>query len=430
MFCAIVELTRRDENEEIGEHFYRYYDAWPIHPSTESFTKALKAWSKLSESKIKERELGDYFFPQGLLNLRLMPPPANKVDKEIKATGEKFVNLDLVDKNEVVYPIVAGRPSLFLFCSDVEVPDEVTSGSFKMPQIGKMDGFSVKRGRKKVNVVKLWQLAQVRQGLATADDEHFLRKSPGVVANARRKNIKDVDMRVTLTTKGVARLSKDQRENGIQVTDRKRNRYFVPLDKGGESDPHGGELRSFWSPVDYWIDWSKGSVSLLKKRDKWKPGTPKKPRFQNRKHYFKSGIRFSRAGLYAPTFELGFGGVFSDKGSLIIPFSEDITKYLLGVLCSPLIRYLTKNFLQHTVMTEIDIIRQIPIAVPTQKQFNEVVKNVDAILVQKQKGKSGEKKMEECWRKIYSIYGIPREDRKEVETWFKRRYPHFGKGKN
>ena len=118
---------------------------------------------------------------------------------------------------------------------------------------------------------------------------------------------------------------------------------------------------------------------------------------------------------------------FGHKGSLIIPSTDAITKYLLGVLCSPLIRYFTKNFLQHTVMTEIDIIRQIPIVVPTEKQFESIVSTVDIILIEKNKGNYGKSEMNECWKKVYDLFAVPEEDQLEIETWFKRRYPHFGR---
>ena len=33
----------------------------------------------------------------------------------------------------------------------------------------------------------------------------------------------------------------------------------------------------------------------------------------------------------------------------------------------------------------------------------------------------------EVWNLIYEIYDCPAEDRKEIDTWFKRRYPNFGR---
>ncbi len=426
VFCCIFDITKRSKEKEINDHLYHFYDAWPIHPSKPEFLTALKAWSKNKDHVLLKESLGNYSFPQHLMNLRLMPPKPKEVENKLSDIN-LGIDIDLTSHEDHIFPIVAGLPSLYLFCVDKEYKDYIRKKNINFPKIGNIKGLEIKRNQKWIPMIKLWQVAQVKQGLATADDKYFLRKTPGVIPNARRKYIKDVDLRCIIDQSEISSLTLDEKENGIKVLDRKREKYFVPFDKGGEQNTEKGELRLFWSPVDYWIDWSKKSVTILKERNTWPAGTPKKPRFQNKRYYFISGIRFSRAGLYAPTFELSFGGVFGDKGSLIIPSTGAITKYLLGLLCSPLIRYLTKNFLQHTVMTEIDIIRQIPIVVPTEEQFKDIIKSVDTILLEKNKGNYAKSEMNECWEKIYDLFAIPKEDQIEIETWFKRRYPHFGR---
>lgn len=426
VFCCIFDITKDKEAKNDHGHFYHYMDAWPIHPNKREYTEALKSWSSESEHNISKELLGDYYFPQHLMLLRISPPHPKKVDEEV-GYGKFCVDLGTIDKKDKIYPIVAGRPSLYFLSAESPYPQKVRWAKVKFPNIGEIQGLEVARSERWIPIVKLWQLAQVRQGLATADDEKFTRKTPGVKPNARRQNIKDVDLRCTLSGDSLSNLTAEDKSNGIKVTDLKRDRYFVPFDKGGEQDTAKGELRAFWSPIDYWIDWSEGSVKTLKKRNKWSPGTPKKPRFQNKEHYFKSGIRFSPTGLYAPTFELSFGGVFGHNGSLILPFSDEITKYLLGVLCSPITRYLTKNFLQHTVKAEIDVVRQIPIPVPTDEQLSTIVSFVDKIIVSRLKGDYAHDEMDACWKEVYKLYEIPKEDEEEINTWFKRRYPHFGK---
>ncbi len=311
-------------------------------------------------------------------------------------------------------------------CVDEPLESKTKYVDVDFPRIGKFLGLEVASSRKKVSVVKLWQIADVKQGLATADDELFIRKTPEVIPNARRRNIKNVDMRCTANSNDLSDLEK---LNGVDVTDYARDKYYVPFDKGGEQDIAKGELRSYWSPVDYWIDWSKKSVGTLETRNSYPSGTPKKPRLQNRGFYFKKGIRFAVAGLYAPTFELSHGGVFGHKGSLILPIDDVITKFLLGVLCSSYTRYLTKSFLQHTVMTEIDIIRQIPIVVPNVSQFNAVNLLVDKIIESKKNEQSFEHYIKEMDILIYDLYGVSEEDQKEVQVWLKRKYPNLGRDK-
>lgn len=428
VFCCIFDLTKKTNDHIDLNHSFRYFDAWPIHPDRQEYKVALEAWAKNSAHEISEELLGDYSFPQHLMELRLSPPNPKIIEQNLTPTS-LAVSIDLINQNDKLLPIVAGLPSLYFFTVETKYPQKVRYADTSFPGIGKIKGIEIKRDSW-VPIVKLWQLSQVRQGLATADDEHFTRKTPGVIPNARRQNIKDVDLRCVIQMDQLLNLTKEEQENGIEVTDLKRDRYFVPFDKGGEQNTAQGELRAFWSPVDYWIDWSARSVSLLKERNKWPSGTPKKPRFQNQKDYFKSGIRFSPTGLYSPTFEISFGGVFGHNGSLILPFSDEITKFLLGILCSPLIRYLTKSFLQHTVKAEIDVVRQIPIAVPSVEEFKEITALVDQILLDRYKDEYPEEKMKKCWALVYKLYSIPDEDQKEINRWFKRRYPHFGKSKD
>ena len=309
VFCCIFEITKKSKDKNINDHLYHFYDAWPIHPSKPEFLTALKAWSKNLSHSILEKYLGYYNFPQHLMNLRLMPPNPREVENRL-SDDNLGVDIDLTDCEDHIFPIVGGLSSLYLFCSDTEYDKYIRKRNINFPKIGNIKGLEIKRSQKWVPIIKLWQIAQVKQGLATADDEYFLRKTPGVIPNARRKYIKDVDLRCVIDQNKISSLTVEEKEDGIKVLDQKRQKYFIPFDKGGEQNTEKGELRLFWSPVDYWIDWSQRSVNILKKRNLWPAGTPKKPRFQNKKYYFKSGIRFSPAGLYSPNFELSFGGVF------------------------------------------------------------------------------------------------------------------------
>jgi len=423
VFCCLLHLSSKQFSNPSAT--FRYCDAWPIHPGDPNYLFAMERWSGRSSRKLPETLYGEYEILNELLGLRIMPPHPNEVEKATKPCAPR----GLLDRAKVVYPIVGGLPSLFLFCSDRPYKQHVKETIVSFPSLGKVDVLAIKREAKSVPILKLWQLAQVRVGLQTSDDEHFLRKTKGVVPNARRRYIQDVEKRCTVSSGQLARLPDDQKKNGIPVVDPKRDQYFIPFDKGGEQDTAAGELRAFWSPVDYWINWSETAVKELKKRNAWKQGTPKRPRFQNSEHYFKQGIRFTNTGLYAPTFEMSFGAVFGHMGSLILPFEPSITNYLLAVLNSPLTRYLTKNFLQHSVHTEIDIIRQIPIAVPTAQQLKSINVLCEKIFAKKKKGQSADQEMNAAWRLVYGVYGITNEDQDEIETWFKRRYPNFGRNR-
>ena len=137
--------------------------------------------------------------------------------------------------------------------------------------------------------------------------------------------------------------------------------------------------------MDYWINWSEEAVRTLKDRSKWPPGTSKKPRFQNAKYYFQTGIACTVTGLYAPTYRLSFGGIFGVKENLILPFDQRLNKYLLAVLSSNLMRYFAKNFIQNTVDFMTNYFHYLPIVIPTKQQFLKAEKICDTVIQLKKK---------------------------------------------
>ena len=268
-------------------------------------------------------------------------------------------------------------------------------------------------------------------GLQTSEDKKFIRKSEWVDPNARRKDTLDVPEKNTIAPEELSNLTIDEKENGMKVLDPKKDKYYVPFDKGGEQDIEGGEFNNFWKPVDYWIDWSEKSVRTLKERSEWPIKTPKKPRFQNAKHYFKTGIVCTGTGLYAPNYYLSFGGIFGHQVNLLLPFDRRLTKYLLIILSSKLIRYLAKSTILNTVSFVTDCHNYLPIVVPTQKQLNEANDICDEVIKLK-KENFGQKGLTSKVDKLVEpfvndLYGLDKDDILEIQTWFKRRYPHFGR---
>ena len=80
-------------------------------------------------------------------------------------------------------------------------------------------------------------------------------------------------------------------------------------------------------------------------------------------------------------------------------------------------------------MTEIDVIRQIPIVVPTDKEFDQVTEFVNQIINLKKEKKSFDDLEQKLNDKVYELYSVSDMDRAEVETWLKRRYPNLGRQK-
>src|SRR5580704_888541 len=98
-------------------------------------------------------------------------------------------------------------------------------------------------------------------------------------------------------------------------------------------------------------------------------------RFQNAHRYFKRGISFSDTGIYSPTYRLGHGGVFDQKGSNIFCDVLD-QRVLLGMLCSTLLRYFAKAFINHGVVAQPS---DLPIVLPNAAEGEAIAAIVNDI---------------------------------------------------
>ncbi len=105
---------------------------------------------------------------------------------------------------------------------------------------------------------KLGDIADVKVGLQTGDNEYYLRKHSGV-----RGSYELLDESLLLTEAEIAALTDVEKLNGVDPS-KYGGRHFVPYDKGGESDAVGGWLPNYYVPTGYFIDWSKTSVDRLK----------------------------------------------------------------------------------------------------------------------------------------------------------------------
>ena len=281
--------------------------------------------------------------------------------------------------------------------------------------------------------VRLGKIADVKQGLATADNEYYLRKRPGA-----RGNYQILDETRLLCEQDIAGLTEDEKLNGVDPA-RHGGRYLVPYDKGGASDIKEGWLPNYYAPTHYFIDWSKAAVKRLRtatiadvKRRKGedhkiKPGDKDNiaSRFQNSDFYFKEGLTFSWAGVYSPTFRYNVPTPF-DHGSSCIFATSLSREYLLGICCSMLARYFMRQFINHTVNFGVDDVKELildkeenPIASGVTRLVKEVTLNQRSVpnypyYLEEQK---------EIDSLVFQLYGLNEGDIREVELWYCRRYP-------
>ena len=269
--------------------------------------------------------------------------------------------------------------------------------------------------------VRLGEIAEVKVGLQTGDNRYHLRKRLGA-----RGNYALLDETKLLQDTEVRNLTENEKRNGVDPRNY-HSRHFVPYDKGGESDAEGGWLPNYHVPTQYFIDWSIESVHRMKTRTSERQSGRIAARFQNSDYYFKEGITFSDTGFYAPTFRLNGKGVFDVMGMTI--FTDEMPlNLLIAVLASRLIRYLIKNNINHTVHTQVDGLKPIPL-LPQQDERTELIQVLVCELVEKQKADSRYPyhlyEQRELDALVYQLYELTADDIREIELWYCRRYPRL-----
>jgi len=328
-------------------------------------------------------------------------------------------------------PIFVGSPKLFKLMNNTDCKViEKEIGNLKKKVRVRQINFN----GKVVELVRFGDVADVKQGLATGDNKYYLYQNPEVSGNYKsiedyedyllteddlEKIRRNEDLRLKIIDKGI---HKADSEKGFDPDLWFEGRYIIPYDKGGESDTKSGWLPNYYVPTNYYIDWSTEAVLRLKTYRSKKQGNKIASRFQNKEYYFKNGITFSDTGYYAPTFRFNSNAVFDVMGMSIF-ISGNLERYV-SVLASKLCKYIIKNFINHTVHTQVDGLKPIPIIIEGKDLMLE---KIVLIIIDKQKQNLRydylSNKQKEVDKMVYEMYGLNKDDIKEVETWYARRYP-------
>lgn len=326
-------------------------------------------------------------------------------------------------------PFFVASPKLFALMNDGNDPENRP----KMI-IRKVDGKSVtvriiNLNGKNVELVKLGEIAEVKVGLQTGDNPSYLFQRPEARGNYR--NIEDyIDF--LLTEDDLDLIRKDEKlrleviEKGISKDDPKSKRFFggryiVPYDKGGESDADEGWMPNYHIITSYYIDWSENSVKCLLNGLKISSESAS-PYPRNTKDYFKVGISFSRIGIYSPSFRFDNKGPFDVNGCLI--FCNLEVNNLISFLASKISRYLLKNYLGHTVSSQVDELKEVPLSLNNFDNTNLI----KSIVNQQRKNKKYDY---HCYEQIaieknlYESFNLNIAEINEIESWYSRRYPRL-----
>lgn len=329
-------------------------------------------------------------------------------------------------------PFFAAYPKLFALMNDTTAPVLFeTIGSIRVPVR------KVSFNGNDVRLIKLGDIAEVKQGLATGDNKAYLFQNPK--ARGSYRSIEEY-RKFLLIEADLERIRSDETlrldviQHGISTNDSQSPRYFdgryiVPYDKGGASESVEGWMPNYWVPTDYFIDWSEWAVHRMKtlttrerNREKGRPGGRDSlaSRFQNADSYFTDGITFSSRGIYAPTFRRNSGACYDKESSGIFAYKD--TEEILGILASKVGKHHLKGFLQQTVSMDVDALKELHI--PTD--VTGIAAQVGSIIAHQRTNPrydyASNEQLEIDWL-VYRAYGLNEADIREVENWYARRYP-------
>jgi len=298
--------------------------------------------------------------------------------------------------------------------------------------------------KSEINIISLEEIAEVRAGISTGDNNFYLLKKKEALGPYKIVNLKDV-----VSENEIKQIHSNKKlrdsiiERGISK-EMFNGRTILPYDKGGSSDIESGRLSNYFAPTKFYINWSEENLQRMKtltiadrKRFYGKKNIPKSDEkklafiYPNKEYFFRDAITFSGVGLYSPTYRLSSGTLFEQKAgsSIFIKNSWEKTlnyEFLMGILCSKLIKYIQRNFINNTVNFFVSDVKKTPISICDKNERNKIIKLVTEI-IKKQKVNEEysyqNSEQIEIDNIVYQIYGLNKELIKEIENWFMRKFP-------
>lgn len=402
IICRRNEFGKDSENQTVRSydetHHCQMVDMTnvSIHENYGRFIEILQQTEQDGErNQISNSEYAIYYYPQSLI------------------------------KTNSNFPFFVASPKLFALMNDFgsNIKKELKEVDGKNLQVRKIE-----MNGKEIEIVKLGEIADVKVGLQTGDNDAYLFQNPGTRGSYR--SIEDYE-KFLLTEDDLKIIRANDKlrlsiaENGISKDNKKSGRYFqgryiVPHDKGGESDSDSGWLPNYYVKTNYYIDWSDQAVDRIKTLT-GKDGRLKS-RFQNINYYFIKGIDYSQTGIYCPTFRINSGAIFNTEAtSIFCPL--EVTS-LLGYLCSKMTRFFIKNFIDNSVHASADKLNETTIFLNLeQKKLTNLINSI----IENQKNNARydyySHEQIEIDRLVFLSYGLNNNDISEVENWYARRYP-------
>ncbi|HDT12294.1 MAG TPA: hypothetical protein ENO01_01410 [Candidatus Marinimicrobia bacterium] len=283
----------------------------------------------------------------------------------------------------------------------------------EMREAGEPPRYRVEFNDKEIVLRKLSDIAKIKKGIDTGNNYKYVRVLPNVPDRVKR-GLDVIDVNEILNDERINDLNENEKIHGVPYKE-----CYVPFEKGASSETDDAILANYYFPTPYYINWSQNSVHELRES-----GTA----LRNSQYWFKEGITFSPAGIYAPLFRLNKPGIFSGMGSCIFPDLIDI-KLLLGILCSKFAKYFLRSIMQATVSTDTGTLLGFPISLSQEKEEN--IERLVNEIIMKQKSCNDydyiTNEQIEIDRLVYAMYNLNDEDIQEVENWYFRRYPKLAR---
>ena len=107
-------------------------------------------------------------------------------------------------------------------------------------------------------------------------------------------------------------------------------------------------------------------MAELERRDALPAGTPRRPRLQNRPHYFRAGLTYSVVASGRLSVRLlPEGWIFGHKGSAIFVENAAVSElFLLGYLNSALATYFMRKIVNATATADVGYVEKLPYRSP------------------------------------------------------------------
>jgi len=327
-------------------------------------------------------------------------------------------------------PFFVASPKLFALMNDGN--DATCKPKIQIQEIGgkQVNVRTIEINGKEIEVVKLGDVAEVNQGISTGQNDYYIRK------NIETAGYQKIDKRLILSEKDIENLSYIEKNEGIDKI-KYNGKYFIPFDKGSDSDSEDGWMPNYFVETEYFIDWSIASLNRLRTLTIAQRKIEQNLQFEinkdddkkiaaalrNQDKWFKTTINFSPTGQYSPTFRLGYGTVSQNTSSTIV-INSSFQISSIGILSSRLAKFIFKNFHNHTVHTqEGDVIEY---SINLEQSFFENIKEKASLIIAKQhinpRYDYSSHEQIEIDKQVYEAYGLNAEDVEEVENWYARRY--------